>query len=124
MLTLPYVLATLFAVGGGVELAQLDKQIRASSELQQGDVEARVLELLGEPKMRCPHGLSFFGVGPPQWIYGTNIDVTQIIDSESVFPNPLPVKIRIFSPDQGDLVINWDDQGRVASIQRTERLGH
>jgi hypothetical protein len=126
MITFPYVLATLFAVGGGVQLAQLDKQIVASSQLKQGDGEARALAVLGEPKMRCPHGLSLFTLssGPPQWIYGTDIDVTKIIDSESCFPNLLPIKLRIFSPDKGDLVINWDDHGRVASIQRPERIGH
>jgi hypothetical protein len=126
MINLPYVLATLFAVGGGIQLAQLDTQVTASGQLKQGDVETHVLEVLGEPKMRCPHGLSLFTLssGPPQWIYGTDIDVTKIIDSESCFPNLLPIKLRIFSPDNGDLVINWDDHGRVASIQRPERIGH
>ncbi len=120
MVTLPYVLATLLAVGGGIELAQFDRQLAASSELKPGDGEARVLELLGEPKMRCPHGLLLFTnvSAPPQWIYGTNIDCTKIIDTESAFPNLLPVKLRLFSPDQSDLVINWNDQGRVVSIQR------
>jgi hypothetical protein len=125
MIHLPYLLATLFAVGGGIELARLDKQITASAQLQQGDSETRVLEVLGEPKMRCPHGLSLFtlSAGPPQWIYGTNIDVTKIIDSESTLPNLLPLKFRIFSADEGDLVINWDDQGHVASIQRPKLTG-
>ncbi len=124
MITLPYVLAAAFAVGGGIELSQLDTQIAASTQFKPGDGEARVLEAIGQPKMRCPHGLSLFTLssGSPQWIYGTNIDITRIIDSESAVPNLLPIKLRIFSPDQGDLVINWDGQGRVVSIQRPERL--
>src|SRR3954468_14910765 len=98
MITLPYVVATLFAIGGGIQLAELDNQIVASSQLKPGDAETRVLEVLGEPKMRCPHGLSLFnlGFGPPQWIYGTDIDVTKIIDMDSSVPNLLPVKLRIF----------------------------
>jgi hypothetical protein len=124
MTTLPYVMAAIFALGGGIELAHLDKQVAASRRLMAGDSEAQVLEALGEPKMRCPHGLSLFTLssGPPQWIYGTNIDVTKIVNAESTLPNLLPVKLRLFSPDDGDLVINWDGQGRIASIQRPTRF--
>ena len=126
MLTLPYVLATLLAVGGGIQLAQLDKQVVASNSLKPGDDEARVLEALGEPNMRCPHGLALFtlGSGPPQWIYGTDIDVTKIIDPTSTFPNLLPINLRIFSPEESDLVLNWDDRGHIAAIQRPARTGH
>jgi hypothetical protein len=124
MLTLPYALAMLLAVGGSVEADQLNKQIVASYPLKTGDTEGRVLEILGEPKMRCPHGLALFtfGVGPPQWIYGTTIDIAGIIDPDSPFPNLLPLKFRIFSPHEGDLVIKWDDRGRVASIERPTPL--
>jgi hypothetical protein len=125
MITLPYVLATLFAVGGGVELVQLEKQVAASNQLKPGDSEAQVLKSLGEPKMRCPHGLSLFtsSSDPPQWIYGTNIDVANIINTNSTLPNLLPVKLRLFSPDEGDLVINWDDQGQITSVRRPARIG-
>ena len=125
MITFPFILATLFALGGGIELAQFDKQVAASNQLKPGDNENRVLAALGEPKMRCPHGLSLFtpSSGPAQWIYGTNIDVTRIINTDSALPNLLPLKLRLFSPDEGDLVISWDDQGRVASIRRPALVG-
>jgi hypothetical protein len=122
MLTLPYVLAAMIALAGGVEQARLDTRISASAVLKSGDSEARVLEVLGPPletwKPRSATAAVVFGKRPAQWLYGTVIDGREVVNSEGIFPNFFAVKLRLFSPDDGDLVIDWGEDGVVAAVKR------
>ena len=120
MITVPYVLATVVALGGSVQQVRLEEQVRASRQIKAGDSEARVMEVLGHPHTRWEHGsgLFNFGTGPRQWAYGTNIDLGEIINAGAIFPNLVPFKLRLFGPDKGDLVVTWNKQGAVASVER------
>lgn len=112
--------ATL-ALIGGVEQARLDQLIQASTRLKQGDDEARVLAVLGPPIARWQRRdliTSFiFGDSQPQWAYGTHLDMSEIFMPDSAFPN-IPLKLRLFGPDEDDLVIVWDRIGTIASVVR------
>ena len=48
----------------------------------------------------------------------TILDVEDIFSTSSAMPILLPLKLRLFDPDEDDLVINWSDDGGVASIVR------
>lgn len=116
MLVIPYVLATLIALGGSIQRIQFDEKVRVSHQLKPGDSEARVLEVLGNPRERRRGGFFSFGTGQLRWIYGTDIDLGEIINPNLPFPNLVPIRLRIFGPCDDDLVVNWDDHGEVASI--------
>lgn len=116
MPVVPYILATLIALVGSIEQVQLNEKVQASHQLKPGDSEAKVLSVLGSPRSQGRSG--FFGFGHSRWIYGANIDLGMIIIPDLPVPNPVPIKLRIFGPCDGDLVVNWSDQGTVASIDR------
>jgi hypothetical protein len=117
-----YVWVATLTLAGSFEQAQLDQLIQASTRLKQGDDESRVLSVLGPPLQRRPtHGFIasiLSGATPPRWVYGTSIALDEIIIPGSPFPNPFPIKLRLFGPDEDDLIINWDAHGSVDSVVR------
>jgi hypothetical protein len=112
----------LLAVVGGLDQARLNQLIEASGQLEPGDDEATVLSELGPPLERWPKrdavNAFLFGDRPRLWVYGTILDIEEMFPPNSAIPILLPLKLRLFSPDDDDLVINWSDDGRVASIVR------
>jgi hypothetical protein len=122
MITLLHAWVATLALIGSVEQAQLDQLIQASSQLKPGDDQARVLAVLGRPRARWqrrgPIASFVLGGSQPRWAYGTHLDLSAIIVPDSPFPNVLPIKLRLFGPDEEDLVIIWNADGSVASIER------
>lgn len=121
MFTPIYVLAAMVALIGSVEQGHVDQLVKASAQLKRGDNEARVLAVLGPPLARWPKrgpgAALIFGDAPPKWSYGTLLDVSMIIQSDAAIPNVLPRKLRLFGPETNDLVIIWDNQGVVDTIE-------
>jgi hypothetical protein len=117
--TLPAWLAMLATVGA-LEQARLNQLIEASARLEPGDDEAKVLSALGPPLERWPKrdavNAFLFGDRPRQWVYGTVLDIEEIFAYQSAIPILFPLKLRLFSPDEDDLVINWSDDGQIASV--------
>jgi hypothetical protein len=62
----------------------------------------------------------FFGKRPAQWIYGTTIDLQRLIIPELPFPNPIPIKFRLFSAYEDDLVIEWTPDKKISNVKRPE----
>ena len=113
----------LVIIGIG-EKVQLQKVVEQSAPLVVGATEQDALLMLGEPKMKWDsrRGVArfIFGERPAQWIYGTTIDLQLIIIPELPFPNPIPIKIRLFFADEDDLVIDWTPDNKVSAVKRPE----
>lgn len=111
---------------GAIELTHLESQIERSAGLVVGDSQMRVFATLGQPDFRWKHRKTLhawmYGNRPRQWIYGTTIDIRSIVASGELIPNPIPIKLRLFSPDDGDLVVSFDRDGKIASIQRPDLI--
>ena len=77
-----------------------------------------MLALLGPPHndWEHSHGIFSSGMGPRRWIYGTDIELKEVINLDGMFPNLLPFKLRIFGPYEDDLIIVWDEHGRVINV--------
>jgi hypothetical protein len=122
MLTTLQAWLAMLAVVGGLEQARLNQLIDASARLDPGDEESKVLSVLGPPMERWPKrdavNAFLFGDRPRQWVYGTILDIEEIFAYQSAIPILFPLKLRLFSPDEDDLLINWSDDGSVASIER------
>jgi hypothetical protein len=118
MITTPYVLAALIAIVGSTQQVHVDRQIQSARDLQVGDSESRVLALLGPPRhdWEDKFALLLPAKGPRRWIYGADIELKWIIDPDTVFPHVLPLKLRLFGAYADDLVIVWDDKGRIYRI--------
>lgn len=93
------------------EKVHLQKIVDQSASLVVGATQEDVLRTLGEPKIKwdARRGVArfIFGERPSQWIYGTTIDLRAIIVPDLPFPNPIPIKIRLFAADEDDVVIDW-----------------
>ncbi|MBC8351548.1 MAG: hypothetical protein H8E66_06145 [Planctomycetes bacterium] len=109
------------AIGLG-ERIQVQKAVNISQHVSIRASEEEVLTTLGEPlfQWEAQKGFLFFGSHPAQSIYGTTIDAASIVIPYLPFPNPLPLKIRLFSADTDDLVIDWTQDRRVAHVARPE----
>jgi hypothetical protein len=120
MLTTPYVLAVLLAIAGSEPQYRFEQQVRAAEQIKHGDSEARVLEILGPPHNRWKGSIYIFGgsLGPPQWIYGTDIVLGRIVNPDFPIPNLFPFQLRIFTACEDDLVIKWSANRRVAGVER------
>jgi hypothetical protein len=105
-----------------MEQSRMDRLTVAAAQVAPGVGEAEVIAALGEPDSRRPKrsGLAIllFGLTPRQWIYGTVFDADIWLSPESAFPYPLPINLRIFAPDDDDVVISWNDDGIVTAIDR------
>ena len=113
----------LFFVGtiGTLERVHMARTAEAANEVQVGATEADVVRILGKPlcKYERYDGWTFLGIGahPPQWLYGTTINLKKIFISDVyVMASPLPINIRWFSFDDEDLVVEWDAKRRVSEI--------
>jgi hypothetical protein len=119
---LPYCWSALLVVVGSIELAQFDKTIRISEAIQPGMDEATVLARLGRPlgRWNARQWLPsvFFGPRPRQWIYGTTINLRDVVVPEYPFLNPIPIKFRFIEADETDLVIDWNRTGVVEAVRR------
>ena len=112
--------ALLLAVVGLGEKVHLQSVVERSVALKRDMTGEEVLAILGEPseKWKARSGFLFFGGGPPQWIYGTTIDLGMIVIPEWPVPNPLPIKLRLFSSDPGDLVLDWTEDGKLMGVKQ------
>jgi hypothetical protein len=113
-----YSVAAVSGLINGAEQARLQKQISASSRITVGQSQTEVRAIVGAPIGQWEKTGFIFGSGPPQWAYGTVLDAREIIQDGWVLPLPIPLKLRIFGPDERDLVITWDEAGRVVEVKR------
>jgi len=111
-------MAAAVAMIGAVEQQRLDQLIEASRQIQLGDSEAEMRALLGRPIAQWEKSGSIIQTGPPQWVYGTVVDLGGIANGDLLVPFPLSIKLRVFGADETDLVINWNANGTVASVTR------
>jgi hypothetical protein len=93
--------------------------IEASRQIAPLDSKQEVRSVLGPPLIEWEK-TRFFATGPPQWAYGPVFEPRIIVNTEESLPLPLPlpINIRLFGPNQSDLVITWDANGQVASVTR------
>ncbi len=108
---------TVIGIGEEVRLQRLVDQ---STVLSTGAAHDDVLTVLGAPyqKWQATEGWLFFSGHPDQWIYGTAIDLQYVVVPDLPFPNPLPIKLRFFSSDEDDLVLDWTDEGKLSRVKR------
>ena len=111
----------IFGSIGAIERAHMARLAEAANKIQVGATEDDVVRTLGKPLATYDRydGWSILGIGahPPQWLYGTTINVKRLIIADVfVMANPLPINIRLFSYDDDDLVVDWDSKGKVSSI--------
>jgi hypothetical protein len=120
MLMTPYVLAVLLAIAVSEPRYRFEQQVRGAAQIKLGDTEARVLEILGPPHNRWKGSIYVFGgsLGPPQWIYGTDIELGRIVNPDFPIPNLFPFQLRIFTACDDDLVIVWSANRRVVKVER------
>ena len=108
---------------GNLERQHLARTIRASENVEVGNSEKTVYDLIGPPVGIYDEyeGWSFLGIGahPKQWCYGTYISLENIFIVDSfVMISPLPINIRWFGYAEDDLVIDWHSDGHVLSITK------
>ena len=109
------------ALVGLMELNYLRDQVEKSAQVVVGNSEAQVLEAIGEPRHRWNKWEHWFwNDRPRRWVYGTRVDVHSIVLPNLPYPNPIAFKFRIFGAFESDLVVAFDDDRRVVSIQRPE----
>lgn len=122
LLAIPRYWALLLAFCGACEQQRLERLVEASKKVVVGASEADVLSILGQPidrfGKRSDLASAFFGNVPRKWAYGSTVDLHQFFIPDFPFPNPIPIKLRLWWPDEGDLVIDWDDTGTVAKVTR------
>jgi hypothetical protein len=120
LVQLVYAMAATSSLVAATEQARLKHLVAISQEVKPLATKAEVRTLLGPPTAEWEHtGLFFFGSGPPQWAYGTLLDGKFIANPDFPLPIPLFPNIRLFGPNsESDLVITWDDQGRVLDVSR------
>lgn len=92
----------LFGSIGAMERAHMARLAEAANKIQVGDTEHDVAGTLGKPLATYDRydGWPILGIGdhPPQWIYGTTVNVKRLIIADVfVMANPLPINIRLFS---------------------------
>jgi hypothetical protein len=113
-----YSLAVVSSLINSAEQGRLLAQIDAASRVAVGQSQAEVRAIVGAPIGEWEKTGFIFTSGPPQWAFGTVLDAHEIIQDGWVLPLPIPLKLRIFGPDGKDLVITWDDAGRVVDVKR------
>jgi len=118
LVNLIYAMAATVAVVGGSEQVRLDRLIEASQQVQPGDTKLEVQALLGRPLAQWEKSGFIFRSGPPQWVYGTIVDLNHIVSEDFLVPFPLSIKLRLFGAYESDLVINWGPDDTVASVTR------
>ncbi len=111
----------LLVVGIGEEV-HLQGRIDRAMALSNGASSEEVLAVIGEPdhKWKARDGWLFFAAHPDQWIYGTTINLESIVVPGLPFPNPIPLKLRLFSSDLDDLVVEWNTEGKLAKIVKPD----
>lgn len=116
MLTLINAWVTALTLLGGMEQARFRSRVEASSQVQRGDDEQKVLATLGKPVWR-PSGFLLLFSGR-RWAYGTTLDLGELWPADGTTRSLLPVRLRLLAPDEDDLVIVWDRYGKVESVVR------
>jgi hypothetical protein len=111
----------LVLIGMG-EQVQLQRLVERSAGIAIGATEGDVERAIGEPGLKgeARRGLArfIFGERRVQWIYGTSINLGAIFIPELPFLNPIPLRLRLFSADEDDLVIEWTPTKQVAKVSR------
>jgi hypothetical protein len=112
---------SLMVLVGNIERQQLARTLVAASALKVGQSESDVASRLGRPleEYDAYAGWSFFAIGkhPRQWCYGTNIDLGHVfVVSPIPFVHPLPIHVRWFGYCEEDLVLEFDDAGRMTRV--------
>lgn len=121
MLTLLNSWVAMLALFGAIDQARVNRLVDASAQLKKGDDEVKVLSVLGRPSVRWEHRNIFMllsGQPSRQWAYGTFLEMSYMWAPDSLMPTLLPIKWRIFGPNEDDLVVVWDGDGRIAWINR------
>jgi len=113
-----YAVSAAVAMVGAVEQKRLDQLIETSQQIQPGDDKTEVRSLLGWPTDKWERSGFIIRTGPPQWVYGTMVDLEGIVIGDSPVPFPLSINLRLFGAEESDLVINWNANGTVASVTR------
>jgi hypothetical protein len=115
---LVYSLTVSSSLISAAEQARLQKQIDASARIAVGQTKAEVRAILGSPTGQWEKTGFLFASGPPQWAYGTWLDARLILSEGTLLPLAIPFNLRLFGPNDDDLVITWDTNGRVAEVKR------
>ena len=112
--------AVLLALYGGYEQQWMGRCIEASKKIEAGDSEADVVSILGRPierfDKRSEAASAFFGSVPRKWAYGPILDLDFLFAPDLPFPNPIPLRFRLWSPDAKDLVVEWNDKNTVLRV--------
>jgi hypothetical protein len=116
-----YSMAATSALIGAAEQVRLNHLIAASRSIEPLDSRQEVRNTLGPPLAKWEKTGFLFGSGPPQWAYGPVFEPRIIVNVEDPLPLPLPINIRLFGPNEADLVITWDANGQVARVTRPAR---
>jgi hypothetical protein len=111
-------MAATTALIGAAEQARFNHLIEASRRIEPLDSKKEVRDVLGPPLAEWEKTGFIFASGPPQWAYGPVFEPRYIVNAEFPLPLPLPINIRLFGPNESDLVITWDKNGQVASVTR------
>jgi hypothetical protein len=105
-----------------LEQPRMDRVLDAADQVAPGADEQQVLAALGPPDVKWAERsgimVLMFGRMPRQWSYGTLVDAENLFIAETGWPNPAPIKIRLFGPNANDVVVTWRDDGMVAAVDR------
>jgi hypothetical protein len=118
LMGLIYSMAATSALIGAAEKARLNHLIEASRRIEPLDSRQQVRNVLGPPLAEWEKTGFIFANGPPQWAYGPVFEPRNIVNAGFPLPLPLPINIRLFGPNESDLVITWDANGQVARVTR------
>lgn len=122
---IPRWIPVLVALFGAYDQQQLQRTVQLSQKVEMGASEAEVLLTLGQPTARFDKrgelASALFGKVPRKWVYGPRINFANFFLPEEPFLNPIPLELRLWTPNDGDLVIEWDDKNTVTRVMRPKR---
>ncbi|MEM1070619.1 MAG: hypothetical protein AAGG48_09050 [Planctomycetota bacterium] len=96
------------------EQARQSSNVEAAHRLKGGMTQEEVLEIMGPPDIDYRPTWN-------HWCYGTSLDFETICSAGGRFI-PIPLKLRLFSYGENDVVVRWNVNDKVMSVDRPESL--
>lgn len=97
---------------------------RQARSIAIGTTHEEVTDILGAPTMRFKRGsgpfdqtplVVFMGESPEVWAYGSRFDWSNCVMDTFPFVGS-PFRLRMFGPDEEDVAVEFDEQGRVSKV--------
>ncbi|MEM9646823.1 MAG: hypothetical protein AAF989_17665 [Planctomycetota bacterium] len=104
----------MLSFAGAAEQAQQSENVMAAQRLREGMTQEEVLDVMGPPDIDYRPAWN-------QWCYGISVDIEGIVVSYGKL-NPIPLRLRLISYAEDDVVVRWGVGEDVLTIDRPKRF--